>query len=61
MLGAKFSFLLLVGWLAMILGPLAFMLGKRPGLFSRFSGGALSPLCLVLPACKSPWLWAYLK
>lgn len=37
------------------------MLGKRAGLFSRISGGALSPLCLVTPSSESSWLWMYLK
>ena len=45
----------------MVLGPLSFILGKRVGLFSRSSGGALSPLCLVVPATQTPWLWTYLK
>lgn len=45
----------------MILGPIAFMLGKRPALLSRSSGGSLAPLCLISTASKSPWLWTYLK
>lgn len=45
----------------MVLGPLSFVLGRRAGLFSRSAGGALSPLCLVLPSTSSSWLWAYLR
>lgn len=45
----------------MVLGPLTFMVGKRAALFSRTSGGGLSPLCLITPASKTPWLWMYLK
>jgi hypothetical protein len=45
----------------MVMGPLSFIVGKRAALFSRVSGGALSPLCLVIPAIKSPWLWMYLR
>lgn len=45
----------------MMLGPLSFIVGKRSALFSRISGGALSPLCLITPPHRAPWLWAYLK
>lgn len=45
----------------MVLGPISFIVGKRPVLFSRASNGVAGPLCLVIPATKTPWLWMYLR
>ena len=45
----------------MMLGPLSYMLGRRPGLFTKLplTGGAA--VGLVTPAGLSPWAWAYTR
>jgi hypothetical protein len=44
----------------MVLGPISFMVGRRTSLFSKISSQP-GPLCMVIPATNTPWLWAYLK
>ena len=45
----------------MILGPLSYMLGKRPGIFTKVALPGASAVGLVTPASVHPWGWAYAR
>jgi hypothetical protein len=45
----------------MLLGPLSFMLGRRPGIFTKVATTGGSTLGLLTPAGLNPWGWAYTR
>lgn len=45
----------------MLMGPLSFVLGRRPAVFALAKAYLAQPLCVLIPATRSPWLWSYLR
>lgn len=45
----------------MILGPLSYMLGRRPGVFSKVALTGSAAVGLLTPASPTPWAWAYAR
>lgn len=45
----------------MLLGPLSFALGRRPGLFTTLTKAAPRVLGLITPAGQTPWGYAFLR
>jgi hypothetical protein len=45
----------------MVLGPLSYILGRRPGLFTKVALIDGTAVGMITPASANPWAWAYLK